>query len=112
MRFITYLSLNDVDATTDQYSEPFDISSVFAIGLHAHVGTGDAKGKCYVQVSLDNPNVTPADWNDLTNHADLTGSATTAYAYNEVAANWARVFWDHSGGTTGTLHAHVKTNGY
>jgi len=112
MRFITYLPLNGVVASTDQTSAPIDISSCMTIGLHAHVLTGDAKGKCYVQVSLDPPNTTPTDWNSLPNHADLTGSATTAYAFNEVCANWARVYWDHSGGSTGTMKAHIKTNGY
>lgn len=112
MRFITYKALDAVSAPTDQYSAAFDVSSAFTIGLHCHVVTGDAKGKCYVQVSLDGLDETPTDWNTLPNNVDLTGAATTGFVQNDLCANWARVYWDHSGGSTGTMRAHVKTNGY
>lgn len=112
MRFITYKALESVDASTDQYSPAVDVSSAFTIGLHAHVLTGDAKGKCYIQVSLDGLDEIPNDWNTLPNHADLTGSSVTEFAQNDLCANWARVWWDHSGGSNGTMEAHIKTNGY
>lgn len=111
MRFIQY-EMDPISATADAYSEPVDISSVFACGLHAHVITGDAKGKAYIQLSCDPINTaTPANFVTYGNHADLTGSAVEAYAYNELCANWLRIFWDHSSGT-GTVRLHIKTNGY
>ena len=111
MRFITYRALANVTATADAYSNAFDISSVFSIGIQAHTGAGTARGKSYIQVSAEGLDETPTNWVSLPNHADLTASINTDYALNEVAANWARVFWDHTSGT-GTLDVHVKTNGY
>jgi hypothetical protein len=111
MRFITYRAFANITATADAYSNPFDISSVFSIGIQAHVVTGTARGKAYIQVSAEGLDEAPTTWVSLVNHADLTASADTDYALNEVAANWARVFWDHTSGT-GTLDVHVKTNGY
>ena len=112
MRFIQYEPLAEISATADAYSDPIDISSVFAMGMHAHVLTGDAKGKAYFQVSCDPIGSTnPSNFVTYGSGADLTGSAVQAYSFTEVCANWVRIFWDHSSGT-GTLRVHLKTNGY
>lgn len=112
MRFIQYEPFAEIVADLDAYSDPIEISSVFAMGMHAHVISGTAKGKCFFQVSCDPIGSTnPSNFVTYGSGADLTGSATQAYSFTEVAANWVRIFWDHSSGT-GTLRVHIKTNGY
>lgn len=112
MRFIQDTPLPDVSVSGNTYSDPIDVSSVVAIGLHVHIVSGTSKGKCYIQVSLDPINSqNPTNWVSVGSGADLTGSATEAYDYNNIAANWVRVYWNNSSGS-GTIRAHVKTIGY
>lgn len=111
MRFIQYKPLDGATASTDLYSDPIDVSSVVAIGLQTHIVSGTCKGKSYIQVSLDPINSTPTNFVTVGTGADLTGSATTAYDYNNISANWVRIYWSHSS-STGTITSHVKTIGY
>lgn len=111
MRWIQYKPFDEITATGDAYSDPIEIASVFSMGMHVHVVSGTAKGKGYFQVSCDPIYETPTNWVTYGTGADLTGSALEAYEFKEVCANWVRLFWDHSSGS-GTLRAHIKTNGY
>ena len=111
MRFITYRAIAGVTATADTYSAVFDISSVFSMGVQAHIFSGTAKGKAYIEVSCDSLDEKPTNWVALPDTADLSSTATKAFVRTDICANWCRIFWAHSSGT-GTLDVHVKTNGY
>lgn len=111
MRFLQYKPFNSVDASTDLYSTPIDISYALSVGLHVHVATGTVKGKCFVQVSCDPINTVPSNFVTIGSGADLTGSALEAFERLEITANWLRLYWDHSS-STGTVTAHVKTTGF
>lgn len=111
MRFIQYKPFDAEAVSGNSYSVAVDISSAVSVGLQVHIASGTAKGKGYIQVSLDPINTTPTNWVTIGSGADLTGAATTAYERNDVAANWARVYWNNASGT-GTIDAHIKTVGY
>ena len=112
MRFQQYKAFNGVDASVDLFSTPIDISSCVALAISPHVVSGTVKGKAFIQVSLDPVGTqVPANFVTIGTGADLTGSATAAYEYQQVSANWARVYWDQTS-STGTLDCHVKTIGY
>jgi len=112
MRFQQYKMFNAVDASTDQYSAAIDVSSCVALAISPHVVSGGVKGKAFIQVSLDPVGTAvPNNFVTIGSGADLTGSATTAYEYQNISANWMRVYWDQTS-STGTLDCHVKTIGY
>lgn len=111
MRFLQYKPLDAVDASTDVYSDPIDVSFAVSVGLHVHVASGTVKGKCFVEVSCDPINTVPGNFVKIGNGADLTGSALEAFERLEITANWIRLHWDHSS-STGTVTAHVKTIGF
>ena len=112
MRFIQYKAFDAVDASADRFSTPIDISSCIALSIQPHVVTGTVKGKAFIQISLDPVGTqVPANFVTVGTSADLTGSTTAAYEYQQISGNWMRVYWDHTA-STGTLDCHVKTVGY
>lgn len=112
MRFQQYKAFNAIDASTDAYSTPIDVSSCVALAISPHVVSGTVKGKAYIQVSLDPVGTAvPNNFVTIGSGADLTGAATAAYEYQNISANWVRVYWDQTS-STGTLDCHVKTIGY
>jgi hypothetical protein len=112
MRFIQYKAFSSVDASADLFSTPIDISSCIALSIQPHVVTGTPKGNAFIQISLDPVGAqVPANFVTVGTGADLTGSATVAYEYQQISGNWLRVYWNHTS-STGTLDCHVKTVGY
>jgi len=104
--------INGGDGTSDITTSAIDISSCVALAISPHIVTGAPKGKAFIQVSLDPVGTAvPNNFVTIGSGADLTGSATTAYEYQNVSANWLRVYWSHTSGS-GTLDCHVKTIGY
>lgn len=94
----------DVDATADFYGNAHSTRQACLVGIQVVAGTGSPAGNIILQGSLDyNPSTGDGTWVNL----QTTAYATGAWGYTELFTPWVRIFWDFTGGSTGTFSLYL-----
>lgn len=112
--------MNNIDASSDQFSEAIDCQEVTFISAQATFSSATLGGTFKLQASND-PSIagnlagqfTPTNWTDIpvtTAIATVASGATTIIYVSQFAYKWIRVVWINSAGT-GNILVNIAASG-